>query len=176
MKIALDIPKTMYEALRSHLFGDHSTLEEAAFLFAYGEANGNALTFKCTDWHAVPPEGFAHRTSFYLELTVEMQARVIKQAHDLRASLIEVHSHTGPWPAQFSPSDFEGFEEFVPHLLWRLKGKPYLAVVMTHRDVDALVWLTKSDPPRGVEGLVVGGRTIVPTNLSLGKMKNGYGS
>jgi len=167
MRVSLKIPQTMYGALRNHLFSDDSTLEEAAFLFARGTTKEKGLVFECIEWYPVPAEGFAHRSSFYLELTDEVRAMVIKTAHDLGASLVEVHSHTGPWPAKFSPSDFYGFEDFVPHILWRLKGRPYLAVVMTHQELDALAWLTTPDSPRAVDALIVGKQTIVPTNLSL---------
>ncbi|MFQ5807933.1 MAG: hypothetical protein ACE5I3_15925, partial [Phycisphaerae bacterium] len=51
------------------------------------------------------------------------------EAHDRDACLVELHSHTSPWPAAFSVSDMIGFRDFVPHILWRLR-RPYGAVVV----------------------------------------------
>jgi len=167
MKILLEIPPAVYASLTTHLLQDGSRLEEAAFVYANMESNDSALCFRYVDWLAVPLEGFEHRTAFYLELTDEMRARVIKRAHDLGACLIEFHSHTGPWPARFSPSDLEGFEEFVPHVWWRLKGKPYIAIVVTREDIDALAWVQDPHTPRILDGLVSGKQIISPTGLSL---------
>jgi hypothetical protein len=85
----------------------------------------------------------------------------------MRCSLIEFHSHPAPWPAQFSGSDFHGFDEFVPHVLWRLKGRPYAAVVVAPRGFDALAWVTSPRQLLGVNAVVLGNEKIFPTGLSL---------
>ena len=53
------------------------------------------------------------------------------------ASLVEMHSHIGPWPAGFSYADRLGLQETVPHMWWRLKKRPYLALVVTNCSFDA---------------------------------------
>ena len=88
---------------------------------------GEDQIFEYIEWYAVPADGFSVCNEYHFELTDEVRAQVIKRAHDLGASIAEVHSHHGPWPAAFSPSDQLGFREFVPHVWWRLKGRPYLA-------------------------------------------------
>ena len=104
----------------------------------------------------------------YIELSDSTRAEVIKRAHDLAASLIEIHSHLGPWPAAFSIADRAGLRETVPHMWWRLHKKPYIALVATNTEFDALVWLDNPTVPRPLDGLNVGERTFVPTNNSLG--------
>lgn len=95
------------------------------------------------------------------------RAALIKRAHDLDASLVELHSHPGPWPAAFSYADRMGLRETVPHMWWRLKKRPYLAFVVASSSFDALVWLDGPKMPRRLDGLVVGERFLRPTNFSL---------
>ncbi len=169
METVLVIPQTVYSALEAHLLRDNSKLEEVGFLFAHSEPKSNKLLFQYMDWFPVPPEGFEHRSSFYCELTDDTRASMIKRAHDLKTSLIEFHSHTGSWPAQFSLSDFEGFDEFVPHVWWRLKGRPYAAVVVTRTGFDALAWVDNPESPQQLSGIRAGDRLLHPTGLSLQK-------
>jgi len=104
------------------------------------------------------------QTSYHIELADVVRARVIKRAHDLGATLIEMHSHLGKWPAQFSPSDIAGFHEWVPHVRWRLKGKPYAALVVTRRGFDGLAWIESEEPV--VAKLLIDGSVKHATGLS----------
>jgi hypothetical protein len=75
----------------------------------------------------------------------EAQARIIKMASDRKLLLGEIHSHPGcRQDAGFSPSDLAGFDDFVPHIFWRLRAKRYVALVFGENDFDALVW--SNDP------------------------------
>src|SRR5258705_14004666 len=121
-QIILSVPGEIDFALRAHLLPEDSPLEQAAFAYARPAFDEVADVFRVVEWQPVPPEGFVYQSEIGFELTDETRAMVIKRAHDLGASLIEVHSHTGRWPAKFSPSDRYGFTEFVPHVWWRLKG------------------------------------------------------
>ena len=105
--------------------------------------------------------------SLHASLTDETRGRLIKRAHDLDASLVEFHSHLAEWPASFSESDRAGLDEFVPHVRWRLKGKPYMAVVVAPTSFDALAWVSASKNPEEVHGILVGGTLHRPTGLTL---------
>lgn len=171
MKTILSIPSKACYRLKNHLLPTDVDLEELAFVFASVTQNEDELKFKYREWFPIQPDGFSTRSSFHLQLTDEMRAGIIKKAHDLDCSIIELHSHIGPYPACFSPSDWCGFKEFVPHVLWRLKGKPYAAVVVTQSGFDALVWTNNSQKPKLLDELRIGKISMSPTNLSLSKRK-----
>ncbi len=136
----ITISQEMYRQLLDHLFSD--TIEHLAFLLAT-EADNESRTFRIQALHCVPPEGFSIQTPYHLSLEDDTRAGMIKWAWDHGASLIEAHSHLGDVEAAFSPTDLAGLREFVPHIWWRLQGRPYAALVFTKGDFDALVW-TKS--------------------------------
>jgi hypothetical protein len=56
----------------------------------------------------------------------------------------------------------------VPHCRWRLRGLPYLAVLVNPRSVDALAWVGASKEPVALDAIRVdAGRQIVPTNNTI---------
>ena len=165
-RVYLHLPADVHQDVWKHLLPDRQEPEAAGFMFARCVLQDDAYVFEHVEWYPILPDGFLVRSEDYLELTDETRATVIKRAHDLDASLVEFHSHTGLWPAAFSPSDQLGFREFVPHVWWRLKGKPYLAVVVTRSDFDGLAWMVDANTPRYVDGIVVEGKVLPPTRLS----------
>ena len=164
--VVLDLPEKIQRDLRAHLLRKGSRTEQAAFLHARFEANDDCVTFRYVELVPVPPEGFASRTEFHFELTDQARASVIKRAHDLGTSLVEFHSHLGPWPAQFSPTDLLGLDDFVPHVWWRLKGRPYVAVVVAPSGFDGLAWIASPHNPQRLDGIVIEGRVLKPTGLT----------
>src|SRR5690348_6792204 len=122
------MPEEMHASVLQHLLQSGSGCEEAAFVFAQTQSGDDGLTFHAVDMVLLAEEWFVARSPFYLELTDACRALVIKRAHDLKASLIEFHSHPAAATASFSWSDLDGFDQFVPHVSLRLKGRPYAAV------------------------------------------------
>lgn len=158
-EILIQLPQDIYDGLLRHLLRDVHANEEAAFVFVRPSPDApHVLDF--VDWYPVPPEGFAVQLPYHFELTDEARAGMIKRAHELSASVVEFHSHTGNWPAQFSPSDWSGFEEIVPHMWWRLKGRPYAAVVVSHRDFDGFAWRVDAHTPERLTGILVGDQAL----------------
>lgn len=166
MRTLLELPGDVHEVLWRHLLPEDPGAEEAAFVFARCEDDNATRIFRYAELFPVPPEGFASRSPFHFELRDTTRAAVIKRAHDLSASLVEFHSHTGPWLARFSPSDWAGFEEFVPHVWWRLKARPYAAVVVATASFDGLVWRMSPDAPVRLDGILIDGELLEPTRLS----------
>ena len=165
-RVYIRIPEDVYHQVQSHLIPKGSHSEEAGFIFTKRSSRGDDEVFEFLEWYPIPPDGFLVQSDAHLEFTDETRAAVIKRAHDLDASMVEFHAHIGPWSASFSPTDLLGFQEFVPHVWWRLRGKPYLAVVVTRRDFDSLVWLKDSENPQHLDGIEVGESILKPTQLS----------
>lgn len=168
-RILLDLPEDVHDAILSHLLPEEPATEEAAFVFAREHTEGNDRVFQFVEWFPVRPEAFEVNSPYYLELADETRAKVIKRAHDLGASIVEFHSHLGPWRASFSESDRAGFEDFVPHVWWRLRGRPYLAVVVTSSGFDALIWITDPRLPEPLTAIRSGRKLLQPTRLTLRK-------
>lgn len=168
-KIILEMPPQAYGDIITHLLPWKTSNEQAAFAYAKAEDKNEELLFRFIEWELVHPKDFAHHTDFYLELDEKKRAQIIKRAHDLEASLVEWHSHPLLWPAVFSVSDLLGFREFVPHVMWRLKGRPYAAVVVSPSNFDALAWADSPEDPCQVSFLKVGLRKMYPTGLTLQK-------
>jgi hypothetical protein len=165
-KILLDIPQGVQKNIWAHLLPKRFVREQAAFAYTQRQVQNGTEIFQFIDWVPVPPEGFVTQTRFHIELRDEVRASAIKMAHDLGASLVEMHSHLGPWPAAFSISDLFGFKEFVPHVWWRLYGRPYLALVLCRSGFDGLAWLDNPNTPQRLDGIIVEDLLLKPTGLS----------
>lgn len=171
MSTILEMPEGLFDELRNHLLPPDGTHEEAAFLFAKTTLVDSRARFEVTETEKLSPRDFDSRHDDYLELKDETRARIIKRAHDLGASLVEMHSHPFPLPAAFSVSDRLGLKETVPHMRWRLKNRPYLAIVVAPKDFDALVWQHDSGFPQQLDCILEGNRVLRPTNISIGAWK-----
>lgn len=168
MSSVLRLPSSVYHDLRTHLLPRSSKNEQAAFVYARAHVNDQGDTvFQYVDWHVLTEDDFVVHRPDHLELRDETRARVIKQAHDLGVSLVEFHSHPSNFPAEFSFSDMAGFDDFVPHVWWRLKGKPYAAVVVAPSGFDALSWLTSPHEPTSLQAIQLESRDLRATGLTL---------
>lgn len=171
MRVELNLPDGLLAKLQSHLFRPGGRLEEAAFLFARHDRDAKRAIFTVAEHELMAPTDFDIQEVDYLELTDEARARIIKRAHHLNASIVEVHSHPGPFPAAFSSADWQGLAETVPHVWWRLKGSPYLALVFARSGFDALVWLDDPATPQTLDSFTADRRLFSPTNHSLWKWR-----
>jgi len=167
MKTQINLPAAALADLMQHLLPPDARREEGAFVFAAPQKSDGQLCFRFIEAVKLCPADYAAQYSDYLELTDEARARLIKRAHDLDASIVEIHSHLGPWRASFSYSDIAGLKETVPHMWWRLRGRPYAALVFARDGFDALVWSDNPDKPVALDGLVAGDRVLKPTNSTL---------
>ncbi len=167
VRTRLVLPAELHRRLVAHLLPAGSRVEEAAFVFAVTRTSADGTIFDFLDWLPVKPDGFELRSAHYLELTDATRAGVIKRAHDLGASIVEFHSHPGQDDATFSPSDLAGLKDFVPHVWWRLKGRPYGAVVITPTGFDALAWIESPEAVRPLDEIRVDGVPHYPTGRTL---------
>jgi hypothetical protein len=167
MKTVLKLPAGAYEELVAHLLPGDTANEQAAFLFARARGTDHGVALDVIDSAKLANADFAVQAPDYLELADATRARLIKRAHDLDASLVEMHSHPGPWDAAFSPSDLRGLSETVPHMWWRLNKRPYAAIVVAPSGFDALVWLDGPTFPQELHSLAAGSQILAPTNITM---------
>ncbi|MFN8215672.1 MAG: hypothetical protein U0R71_03665 [Solirubrobacterales bacterium] len=159
--LTLTVPITIFDELSGQMAGGRE--EQVAFL--YVSLEGERLV--AIELHQVPPEGFLSQSARHLALADEMRANVLGRAAALDACVVEAHSHPGAREACFSPTDLAGFEEWVPHVRWRLGGVPYAALVFAGHELDALGWRGAGPEPEALGHLEVGDRIIRPSNLTI---------
>jgi hypothetical protein len=151
---SLSMPASIYVELIAHL--SSTKVEQVAFLFTEPPVPGEALGV--VEMYRVPQEGFDFQSDYHVALTDEVRGQVIKRAHDLGGCLVEAHSHGGGPPVWFSGSDLSGFEDWVPHVRWRLGQRAYVALVFAGEAFDALVWEGEDTAPTPLASLAIEGR------------------
>lgn len=180
MAVEIHIPLELWIGLRSHLFQSTArdrNPEEAAFGYAAVTAAQHTTNFSVSEMHLVAPQEFELQSEYHFTLTDEALGYQIKQAWDRGLSLVEFHCHRWPDdPPQFSLSDISGFSEIVPHLFWRLKGRPYGAVLLTPRGVDAVAWIKDGEQAEAVDRIVAGHGVIKPSGLTIATLRARYGT
>ena len=169
MRSVLYIDPVLYDRVWKHLLPEKPDREETAFLFARSEQSGDTLKLIAQEDYLVQPRGFATSSLYYLELAEETHRLVVKEAFQNDSCLVELHSHPYPRQACFSPSDWSGFDEFVPYIRWRLPGRPYTAVVVAPDTFDGLVWNAGYQEPMQLDSIVVDQRFLYPTGLSFSR-------
>lgn len=163
MRVALSFPTELFREMVAHLRATET--EQVAFLFTEASVPGEPL--RVSELYKVPPEQFDFQSEYHVTLADDVRGQVIRRAWELGGSLVEVHSHGGGDAAAFSRSDLWGFEEWVPHVRWRLQGRTYVALVFAEDSFDALVWETGRDGPGPLAELLIdGAATLVPTGRS----------
>jgi hypothetical protein len=112
--------------------------------------------FRVRGWRAADGTAAGGPRDLHVSLPDETRSAVIQWATAENACLIEAHSH-GRWsPAAFSPYDLRNLDDWVPHLWWRLRGRPYAAIVTSSHDFDALAWIGNPGKAEQVDGIVAG--------------------
>jgi len=170
MQFFIDLTELQYRAIWEHLLPEGATHESAAFIFAEFQKVNKSLVIEAQDYFLVGQDGFKAQYDDYIELSDESRIAIIKKAHQTNTALIELHSHpfNSPWAAAFSLADMTGFEETVPHMWWRLPGRPYAAIVVSPCGFDSLVWLKDPHSPECLTALRVEGELLKPTGMTLG--------
>ena len=163
--VILSSPPELKARLQAHLF----TAKAGYLAFMLAEVRPAATCeLRLVDLYAVPSDELDLAAGLHVALTDDARAKVIKWAWDRELALVEAHVHAGDCPPRFSPTDLDGLAEFVPHLWWRLRGRPYAAMVWSRGGFDALAWI--DDPIRahpGTSFAVDGQRPATPSGLSL---------
>ena len=174
MTASLGMKATTYADVLHHLFPKRDRREQGGFLFCdFDEATQR---FEVLEWQPLTGADYAHQARDYLELSDATRAALIKKAHDMKASLVEVHCHPGQPRVAFSLADWMGFSEFVPHIRWRLAKRPYAALVFGHDCVDGFAWVGENKTPVGITTISTDTTSHATTGISFDCMKRGlYG-
>lgn len=159
LQLSVSLKDAIWEHMLTHPHGG----ERLGFLFTRQLATPTLQTLNPLEWVALHDGDLVPGSGDALEMTSEAQARIIKRAHDLDAILVEFHSHPWDVPAAFSWTDMEGFDEFVPYVRWRLKDRPYGAVVVSKRNFDTLFWDGDIANPTVIDPLLVESSMLRPT-------------
>lgn len=156
-----------HKMLWSHLLPDNTEREQAAFMFAKTANLAGGPQFVVEAIRLLGHGDFLVHCGDQIELADSCRSSVIKEAHVRDTVLIEIHSHPFPWPAQFSYADYLGLRETVPHMLWRLPSRPYVALVAAPTGFDGLLWSNNFETPEPLNAMVVGSQRHAPSNLSM---------
>ncbi len=160
--IYLKTTKPIFKEIKNFLLLDSE--ERVVFLLINKTNAITKIIFEVKNFYLVP-QNEIDQSSYSVRLEQVSQAKIIKWAWDSGFSLAEIHSH--PFSNKnttFSYSDITGLKEFVPHVWWRLKNRPYVAMVFGKRDYDAFVWIDSPDSPKQLEGILVSDKLFKPTN------------
>jgi len=169
LRIRVNLPAQTYQRILKYLFPIRVRYESVSFIFALVKKTSLSIDFNFVEWYAVKSNEYESRSLWYVELKDNLRPKIIKKAFDLDAAIVEIHSHPHNASAEFSGSDLVGLQEFVPHVLWRLKGKPYAALVFSNSDFDGLAWIKNPSHPQQLTELVVNGRGLRANGLTLSR-------
>ena len=174
MTHTLTLEDGTWKRISSHLL--QNEIEQAAIVFSSTSRENGGIRFDEVDHILLGPGDFEIQSAYHISLTDEAQAMIIKTAWDKKLSIVEFHSHVDPrhYP-RFSPSDLLGFEEFVPHVWWRLGGRPYAAVVVAELGIDSLAWTENPRIPELLTHLRIGPSVLAPTGNSIGSIRRNDG-
>jgi len=175
-RYSLSLDRRLKDAIWNHMLTHPRGHERLGFLFTRVISTPTHQVLTPVEWLPLHDADLELGSGEALEMTQEAQARVIKHGHDLNAALVEFHSHPWDMPAQFSGYDMHGFSEFVPYIRWRLKDRPYGAIVVSRSGFDSLIWDTEPDAPTAIDPLVVEGAILRPTGLTLRYRRRKYGT
>lgn len=149
--IRISADPVLWATAREHL--DVSAERVGFFLADWSPVES---TFAVRSWRPIDDSATENRDILHVSLSDGTRSEVIQWAWAEGASLIEAHSH-GSWtPAVFSRFDLSNLNEWVPHLWWRLGGRPYAAIVTSAFDFDGLAWISSPGDTEQVEGVSAG--------------------
>jgi hypothetical protein len=168
---SFEIKNAGLQQMRGDLFG---AVEHVGFFLA--DYDAEERRFELGEWIAIPSEGFEFQSSYHVTLTDETIAMVLGRATAVERSLVEVHSHLGDAGAEFSPSDIIGLREWVPQMRWRLRGRPYAAMVWEEESFDALAWIETTGAEQVGTITVNGGKAMAATGLTLAEPRRQEGN
>jgi hypothetical protein len=149
-----------FSALERHL---QERAEQVAFMLA----NVDGETFAVTELRLLTSTDYAHQSDWHVHLMDQARPDLLQWATGADAALVEAHSHGLEGCPSFSGSDQAGFSEWVPHVRWRLQGRPYAALVQAGAAWDGLAWFNGGPEPVTAIEFVDSDRVVEMTGATL---------
>ena len=165
------MPAATHAEILQHLFPKGDRREQGGFLFC--SYDNKTQVFNVREWLPLTASDYASQERDYLELSDATRASLIKKGHDMGAALVEIHCHPGQQKVAFSLADWMGFKDFVPHIRWRLKGRPYAALVYGYQCIDGFAWIDEQKLPINVTGINTGRAFHFTTGNSMSALSRG---
>jgi hypothetical protein len=154
-------PTDLFDELIKHL---GRAPEMVAFMRS--PAPGKDGVFRVEDLYLVDIDSTTLAEDGHCDLDDEVRSAVIKWAWDNDSCLLEAHSHGLLFPPGLSRFDLVQLQDWVPHVRWRLNGRPYVALVTASLQVDGIAW--SDNGPEAIEQILVAGHEpIITTGLSI---------
>ncbi|OQW68806.1 MAG: hypothetical protein BVN34_09080 [Proteobacteria bacterium ST_bin12] len=172
MDVSIHMSAAMHADILLHLFPKGDRREQGGFLFC--SYDDETQIFNVREWLPLTSSDYASQERDYLELCDTTRASLIKKAHDMDAALVEIHCHPGQQKVAFSLADWMGFKDFVPHIRWRLKGRPYAALVYGYQCIDGFAWIDQQKLPINVTGINTGQAFHSTTGNSMNALSRGF--
>jgi hypothetical protein len=168
-EIKIAVARDTFDYLRQHL----ARPEQVVF----GYARYHEGRFDVVDIDAIAGRDIESQSKVHVALADGIRPRLIQSAWKRDLCLIEAHSHGPEGRAKFSMSDLLGFEEWVPHVRWRLQGRPYAALVCAGETWDAIAWRhppTSPEPVAAIEIVDDGSiaLSIAPTQATIAALES----
>lgn len=158
----ISFPQELFDQLTQHL---GKAAESVAFMRCSTPSEDGA--FLVRSLHLVADNAITIGEDGECELDDDVRREVIMWATETEECLVEAHSHGLLFrPARFSRFDLAQLSTWVPHVRWRLRGRPYAALVTASLDFDGLAWI--GPEAESVDTVTVDGRdAITTTGLSI---------
>lgn len=153
------IPDNVDRGLDRHL---RQRGEQLAFL---GTARAGDV-LRAVDLLNAGPDLLDGADAWHVSLSDTGRQSVLRWAAEREVSLVEIHTHSGWWPAEFSEIDLSGLRQWAPNVVWRLGGRPYAALVVAGASIDGLVWRERDAVPEVPDVVERSGRPLLPTGRS----------
>lgn len=163
MAVWLSLDPSLEETLLAHM---HAGAEHIAFMSgSYKAPDG---VFALNDLYIIPPDEVLYEDT-HVTVGDDHRQSVLEWATSRGDMLVEAHSHGSLGdPVAFSDLDLRGFDSWVPHVRWRLGGRPYAALVFGSTTIDGLAWVGPS--PERVSRLESAGRIHKTTGRSFARI------
>jgi hypothetical protein len=87
-------------------------------------------------------------------------------------ALVECHRHLHGDPACMSWTDVIGLADWVPHVRWRIGGRPYAALVIADTTLDGLAWTGTDARAERVDIVILGSESTATTGRSIDRLES----